>query len=131
MKQNNPGKNRPTQTASFTITRDRNGIFYRHVKTDAHIDLKEVKDCEDICLSMNGGKKILTIIDARNFHTLTPEATRYLKDTQNKSRIATAVISTELSQKITAGFIKNKVPVKIFSTENEAVKWLMEFRKKP
>jgi hypothetical protein len=115
-------------TNTYFIRKDEHGIIHRRVKADAHIDIKEAKECEELCLSINDSKKMLTVIDARNFHTLTPEATRYIKTTHNASRAATAIVSENLSQKITASFMKGKTPVKIFSSENEAVMWLRTFK---
>ena len=118
-------------TKAYVLKKDKYGIFHKCIKTDAHIDLKEVKSSDKICLAMNDGKKILTLIDARNFHSHTPEALKYLKDAHNSFRKATAVVSSVLSEKITVNYVKGKAPVKIFHTENEAVKWLMGFRQKP
>ena len=73
---------------------------------------------------------MIILVDARNFHTLTPEATEYLKQSNNLNRIATAVVSDNLSQKILGAYMARGAshPVKIFHTESEAVKWLLLFQ---
>jgi hypothetical protein len=120
-------------TSAHKISREANGIIKRQVIEDAHVDVNEIDECEKMSLKLNNGKKMLVLVDASKFHTLTPEATNFLRKIQSKSRIATAIVSSNLSQKIIANFMNDKsgkTPIKTFSTENEAVKWLLSLKRK-
>lgn len=119
-------------TKSYIIQKDKDGIIHRNIKEDAHIEVDELKETEKLITSLNRGKKNLTLIDARNHHTMTPEATEFLKKAHSL-RKATAIISSNLSQKILVGFLSKNPdsnPLKIFPTENEAIKWLLAFKRK-
>ena len=106
----------PIQTKSYHISRGVNGIVKKHILPDSHIDLDEVKECEKLSYTINGRKKMLTLIDASNFHTLTPEAAHYLKKIQSVYRIATAIVSSSVSQKILTGYMQSKKsPMKTFA----------------
>lgn len=111
--------------------KDTHGIIQREILKDAHIDIAEAKECEELALSLNKGKKMLALIDANNFHTITPEATEYLKEAHLTNRIATAIVSKSISEKIMASYIElsiEKVTLKIFATKDEAIKWLLKTR---
>lgn len=115
-------------TKTYKISKDKYGIIHRQVIEDAHIDLTDAAEGEVLSLSLNGGKKMLALIDASKFHTLTPTATKYLERAHSTTRIATAVVSKSLSQKIIATAIKHSsvgtTSIQVFATKTEAVKWL-------
>lgn len=117
-------------TNCFKISKDKLGIIHREILKDAHITMEEAKKCEEISIAMDGGGKMLMLVDARQFYTMAPEAAEYLKTIYNINRIATAIVSNNLSEKITAGYIaQNKEnKLEIFSSEEEAVKWLLAQR---
>ena len=117
-------------TKSHKISKIDNGIIKWQVIPDAHIGSAELKESEKITATLSTTKKKLLLVDASSFHTLTPDATEFLKKNNHKSRIATAIVSSNISQKITAGFISGKSPVKTFASENEAVKWLLSLKRK-
>lgn len=78
MKINKPSPGINTITTRFYhITRDANGIIRTRIIPDAHIELDDIEECEKLALKLNNGKKMLRLVDASSFHTLTPEATNY------------------------------------------------------
>lgn len=114
-------------TNCYKISKDEFGIIHREIIKDAHINTDEIKACEEIALAMSGGKKMLTLIDASQFHTKTPGAIEYLKMINSATHLATAIVSNNLSEKITAGYIAQKMEnkVEVFPSKERAVKWLL------
>jgi hypothetical protein len=125
---------RRVRTNAYEMFLDKDGIMHRKVVEDAHIDIDEMKASDKLSLEMNKGKKLLLLVNARTFHTLTPEAAKYLKNSIQKTRIATAVLSGGIHTRILADFMappsKGSPPLRIFTKETEAVKWLLSFKKK-
>jgi hypothetical protein len=117
-------------TRSHKISQIDHGIIKWQVLPDAHIGSAELKESEKATVAIYKTQKKLLLIDASNFHTLTPDATEFMKKNNHKSRIATAIVLSNISQKITAKFISGKCPVKTFVSENEAVKWLLSLKRK-
>ncbi|MGP8217049.1 MAG: STAS/SEC14 domain-containing protein [Bacteroidia bacterium] len=125
----------PITTNAYQISRQANGIINWKILADTHIDAQDIVEGEQLSLKLinKREKKILLLIDANNFHTLSPEAIGYLQKNQVKKRVATALVSNKLSQKIVAGFLAKAAgspSIKTFSTEAEAVKWLLSFKHK-
>lgn len=114
-------------TNCYKISKDCNGIIDREIIKDAHICMEEVKASEKIALALTGGKKMLALIDASQFHTKTPEAIEYMRMSSSNNHIATAVVSNNLSEKITAGYIAQSTgnKLEVFCSKEEAVKWLL------
>ncbi|MGP8215696.1 MAG: hypothetical protein ACLQQ4_09055 [Bacteroidia bacterium] len=120
-------------TKSYWINKDPNGIIRWQIIPDAHISVSEIKEAEKISIKINEGQKMLILVDADNFYIFTPEATDYIKNNREKTRIASALVSHNLGPKIIVEYIAHhsaKSPLKIFSTEKEAVKWLLSFKHK-
>lgn len=117
------------------ISADDSGIIHIKVKEGAHIDTPILKQLNEYSLKLAGTKKILALVDARNFHTLTPEATAYLKtDFADKTRIATAIVSSKTGMRLLVDYLNNskpvQSPVRMFENEKEAKTWLISFKTK-
>ncbi len=114
---------------------DENGILWIKVIEGAHIDLPSLIDDNAVNAPLTGGKKALALYDARNYYTITNEATDYLRSgILNKSRIATAIVTSSLGTRLLVNFLgkikKVESPMKMFATEEEALVWLDTFKMK-
>lgn len=114
-------------TNCYKISKDEFGIIHREILKDAHITVEEAKKGEEIAVAMNGVGKMLALIEASQFHTMAPEAMEYLKESQYVNRIATAIVSNNLSERINVDYIgmNRKNNAKIFPSKEEAIKWLL------
>ena len=120
------------RTESHELYLDKNGIMHVKVVPDAHIDVNALKTYDKVSLAMNKGKKMLMLVNAKTHHSLTPDASKYLKSNYSKTRIATAVIPGGVGTKLLADFLsphKDTPPLRLFLKEAEAVKWLLSFKK--
>jgi hypothetical protein len=121
-----------TKTSEMLI--DDHGIFHKTVIENCHVDLEALKESDKITEELTEGKKVLMLYDARNHFTLTEDAMEYAqKDIFNKKRIATAIVSNKTGIKITIDYMnkvmKPTIPIKIFSTKEDALEWLLTFKK--
>jgi hypothetical protein len=113
---------------------DEQGILHITVIEGAHIDLEALKDDHAASFTLTGHKKVLALYDGRAFFTITPEARNYVKSgILDQTRIATAAITNRLAVRILLnGFMKinkPKTPFRMFGTKEDAMKWLMTFKK--
>jgi hypothetical protein len=111
------------------------GILRIKYLTDAVIGLPEIKESQEAISRQTKGKEELVLCDARSYFTLTPEAKKYATKEilNNKSRTATAVITNKtfviLLINFSMKFSRPRSAVKMFRKENEALKWLNNFKK--
>ncbi|MGZ3904557.1 MAG: STAS/SEC14 domain-containing protein [Bacteroidia bacterium] len=112
---------------------DENGVLHMKVLDGAEIDLPSLIDDAAVNSTLTGGKKALALYDARNFFTITDEASEYLKSgILDETRIATAVVTDKLAARLFVNFMqlvkKPKTPLKMFSNEESALGWLQTFK---
>jgi hypothetical protein len=103
-------------------------------KTEDEIDLAEAKLHIEAAHTLTAGKRMPVLIDARNYVSMTKEAREYFSKNEivEGKRIAEALLVNNLASKLMAKaytvFNKPDNPHKIFTSENEAVKWLLNFK---
>lgn len=112
---------------------DSEGILVMKVLEGAHISLTSLKEDALLNDELTGGAKVLALYDSRGFFTIEPEAREYLKSgIIDPTRIATAVLTKGLATTLLVNFFisfnKPKTPMKMFTSETAARKWLLSFR---
>ncbi|MBA3680999.1 MAG: hypothetical protein H0W73_07505 [Bacteroidetes bacterium] len=102
--------------------------------TDDEIDFDEIKQQVDACFIITEGKATPVLIDVRNGKkNLSPEARTYAgkNNPYRHLKLAEALLIKSLPQRIMANFFikigKSRHPSKVFTREEAAVKWLLEF----
>lgn len=123
------------QTATHEISIDKQGIVTIKVREGAHVEEDTLKQADTYVRELAGTNKLFVLIDARSFHTLTPEATAFLRNNlTSQGRIASAVVSNTVGIRLVVDYMSNggKVlsPVRMFENEAEARTWLMSFKTK-
>lgn len=113
---------------------DTEGILRIKVIEGAHIDMTSLKEDGEVNLELTNNKKALALYDSRAFFTIEPEAREYLRSgILDPTRIATAVLTDRLATKLLVNFFirfnKPKTPMKMFTCELQALKWLNSFKK--
>lgn len=112
---------------------DDEGFLILKPKEGVELDLDEVKACFEAYKSLGIGphNKVLEIIDARD-GSMTTEARAFAAEVGNDYFIAAAIISDSLAVRMVVNFFnsfyKQKVPFKMFSSEEAARKWLRTFK---
>ena len=123
------------QTATHEISIDKQGIVTIKVREGAHVEEDTLKQADTYVRELAGTNKLFVLIDARSFHTLTPEATAFLRNNlTSQGRIASAVVSNTVGIRLVVDYMSKggKVlsPVRMFENEAEARTWLMSFKTK-
>lgn len=122
------------RTDQSEIWIDDEGILFLKFLVDGEVDLKEVQACSKTYTELGIGpnNKILQLIDASNFASLTSEARDYAAKVGRDYFIASAVISGSTAVRLIVNFFntfyKITVPFKLFANEEEAKKWLRTFK---
>jgi hypothetical protein len=121
------------RTNTDEISIDEHGIIHKKVTEGAHIDIAELQESEEICQGLSKQDKFLIMVDATAVHTMTPEAVKLLKEHIDTKRIAAAIISNRLGMRIMIDYFinveKSTTPIKIFHSHEEALAWLLQFKK--
>jgi hypothetical protein len=121
------------RTTTDEISIDEHGIIHKKVIEGAHIDLPELIETEEICKKLSKQDKFLILVDATAVHTMTPEAVKLLKEHIDTKRIAAAIISNRLGMRIMIDYFtnveKSVTPIRIFQAQDEAMEWLLKFKK--
>ena len=115
---------------------DNQEIIHIDVREGSHVELGSLQEVHKACNQLAGNKKKLVIVDASPHHTMTDEAMDYLKkQMMDKGRLASAIISENLGVRIMIDYLTNVLKtqstVKMFSSEPEAIKWLLGFKNQP
>lgn len=109
------------------------GILYVRVTEACEIDLDEVKACFEAYEQLGLHEhKAVQMLDVRLGVTMTKEARDYASAEGKKYLLATAVLSRSLSVRLIVNFINRfyaqPVPMKMFASETDALKWLQKFK---
>jgi hypothetical protein len=114
---------------------DEEGFLILKPRESVELDLEEVKACFEAYRSLGIGpnNKILELIDARD-GSMNTEARTYAAQHGKDYFIAAAIVSDSLAVRLVVnffnGFYTQIVPFKMFSTGEEARKWLRGFKQK-
>lgn len=123
---------------SATISYDSRG-FLRMEFPDkkVKVDLSEADKQVQAALEVSGGKRCPVLIDARlGYQEFSDEAFKHVANhsKMNRLRSAEALLVAGLSKALMARFYylfhKPKNPLKVFTKENEAINWVLQFTEK-
>ena len=104
-------------------------------KADANVALEDVLAIHEAEKKLTSEKKHLTLLDARDFITVSDAALKFGASAKPaKYRAAAAVLVNTLGMRMLGNmyliFNKPKVPKKMFSDEKKAMDWLNGFSEK-
>jgi hypothetical protein len=108
---------------------DKNDLAYKRVLPNSHIDLSSLKQSFKETIGFIGSEKRKMVYDLRPHFTITDEALNYVIDeVMGKHGIATAIIAKTIGVYLMADYAVNvkkiKSPLKVFTVESKALKWL-------
>jgi hypothetical protein len=121
------------RTKKNVIWIDEEGILRVAPNEGAELDLEEAMACFDVYRQLGCREnKVLQLMDGRGGLSATPEARDYAAEHGKEYFIASAIVSSSLPVRIIVNFFnafyKHEVPFKMFSTEEEALRWLRKFK---
>lgn len=121
-------------TRTAVMWKDENSIFWVQLTADVEIDKEDVADNLLVTRTITGNQPHLKILDSRSNWKMTKEAEAYFKrEDKPEKTIARAVLVRSVADKLIKKFIitlyKPNVPINFFTSESEAVKWLLDHRK--
>ena len=111
---------------------DDDGILQIRFFKGAKITLEKIEEYYRLSNELLGGKKALVLVDASEEYEVTEEAKAYGQtDEATKNRIAIAYVTSSFTNKIMFNLYlkvyKPRVPLKMFTNKNAALKWLNSF----
>ncbi|HXB40311.1 MAG TPA: STAS/SEC14 domain-containing protein [Bacteroidia bacterium] len=126
------GKNNPVKTTAYTTWMGEDGIARTVVKKNAEVKLKEAVENTEAVFSLFKDKKFPLLIDSRYIKYITKEARDHFSINNRETVIICfgILIDSPLSRVIGNFFMglnKPSVPAKLFTNEEEALKWLKKF----
>jgi hypothetical protein len=122
------------KTRTALIWKDESEIFWIKLNADVLIDLEDITDNILVTRNITGNAPHLKLLDSRENWKMTEEAEAYYKREDNPEKtIARAILVNSVADKIIKSILLKlftpKVPLKIFTSEREAVNWLLNFKK--
>ena len=122
------------ETRTAYISENKFGIIYMKIKDNISADLEDVADNVLVIRNLSQGKQKLKLYDARTNWEITKEAEMFLKKDDSPSKtIARAVIVKTDIEKVVVSFFnqfkKATIPLNYFTSEDEAIIWLLSIEK--
>ena len=107
------------------------GIVNTNMLIKEAVNLDQAKELTTHYIDITQGIKTPHLFTANKFVIIEKDVMEYMKDIANEYGKADAFVISALPQKIMGNFylkvFKPKVPTKLFSSEEKAVKWLKQF----
>lgn len=121
-----------TRTAKISLEKE--GYIKIQMLPDVIVDAEDALDNMLVIKNLSDGKKRLKLIDARGKWNMTPEARKVSKKNFSpETTLARAYIIDSFLTKLTLNFLtsfsEKKVPEEFFNHEEEAITWLLSFKK--
>ncbi|MGB0882175.1 MAG: hypothetical protein ACPGSO_04430 [Vicingaceae bacterium] len=120
-----------TKTANIYI---KDGVLFLVYKDKAVIGINEIRENLEARIKLQGGEKVLAFVDVRKVWSYSEEARALVGGNEFKDiTLAMAVVvGYSLPVKIIANFFmrfnKPNYPTKLFKKEENAIKWLKNYR---
>ena len=109
------------------------GILFVEIKEGAVLDKKSIDEQTRAREELVGMSTFAVLIDARNKHKVTTEARNPKIDLDEENRLGIAIVTSNQVTRFAANFFfqikKPKVPHKMFSDIDKALRWLGELKR--
>jgi hypothetical protein len=127
-------QDRQLTTRTAKISLEKEGYLKIQVLSDIIVDAEDALDNLLVIKNLSGGNKMLKLIDARGKWSMTTEARKVSKKNfAPETTVARAYIVDSFLTKLTLNFLmsfsEKKVPEEFFNHEEEAITWLLSFKK--
>jgi hypothetical protein len=117
--------------ASVVMLRN-DGIMEYSIRPNLTMNVSDARDIVDATNELGGGKKYPLLINAGNFSLVDTEVRYYASSPEaNRFTIASAILVRNIAQKLMGNayikFNKPPTPTRLFTDEQEAVRWLLSY----
>ncbi len=127
-----PKNHLTTRTAKISLEKE--GYIKISILPDSIIDTEDALDNLLVIKNLSEGKKMLKLFDARGKWSMTSEAKKVSKkNVSPENTVARAYIIDSFLTKVMFNFFRSftrlEVPEDFFNNEQEAIDWLLSFKK--
>jgi hypothetical protein len=121
------------ETACAIVELAPNGILYVRIKEDAQINIDEVDAIDNAIISLSGGAPCFILVIPGVGSNADNEARQHAANRRKEKRIvAEAIVVSNLPLRMLANFYirfnKPKQKVKVFSSEEDGLEWLLAIK---
>jgi len=125
-------ENKVIETRTARIWLDQDGILHNTFLPNAEVGFEDAKEIGIANAKAAGGKKVVSLIDARKVKSAVREARKFgVRDETETTRVATAILVDSPISRVIGNFFINidkpPYPTRLFTTETKAIDWLKEF----
>jgi hypothetical protein len=122
------------KTRTAEMWKDEHDIFWVRILPVVEIDWEDITDNMLVTRTITQNKPSLKLLDARTKWKITSAAQEYYKKEDVPERtIARAVLVASVADKLIQSFLtrlyRQEVPLRFFTSEEEAIKWLLSQKK--
>jgi hypothetical protein len=127
-----PNSHFTTRTAKISLEKE--GYIKIKMLPGNVVDAEDALDNMLVIKNLSAGKKMLKLVDAREKWSMTSEARKVSKKNfSHETTLARAYIVDSFLTKVMLNFLRSfsekKVPEEFFNHEEEAVTWLLTYKK--
>lgn len=120
------------ETRTARISLDEDGIIRKIFLENAQETLTDALECEEITKQLSAGKKRPMFVDFTALRSMDPDARAYYTGDRAGALISACggVTKSRIGKVISnffIGFNRPPSPVKLFTSEEEAIEWLKKF----
>ena len=110
---------------------DEGGIIHEHFFLKTDFTIQDAKQSMAVGLELSEGTDFSWLVDITNLKSITKEAREFFGKIENSHMKATGLVTNSPVSKVFGNFFlrfnKPKLPVRLFSSEKQAIRWLKEF----
>ncbi len=120
------------KTRNAEIWIDKQGIYHQIYTKGTKVTIEDTFEECRIISEMSGFKKVPILVDLNLVKSVCRESRMYYggKEAEKIFKVAALLVGTKMSRVLGSFFIglnKPTTPVKLFTSEKEALKWLKDF----
>jgi len=110
---------------------DDGGIVHEQFVPKTDLAIQDAKQSMAIGLELSKGVDFSWLVDMTNMRSITKEAREYFGKVEDSHLKATGLVTNSPVSKVFGNFFlrfnKPNLPVRLFSSEKQAIRWLKEF----
>jgi hypothetical protein len=121
------------EAISSILRSNETGIWTLEYKPGVEIDSDHIIEHNNLIKRVAGGEPILLLLDVRKGYSITPEARALaaVEETTSLKKASAILVDSLAAQLLANAFVnfnKPASPVKVFTSEEKAIEWLLSFK---
>ena len=110
---------------------DDGGILHEYFSPKTDFTIQDAEQSMAVGLELSEGADFSWLVDMTGMKSITKEAREYFGEVENSQMKAVGLVTNSPVSKVFGNFFlrfnKPKLPVRLFSSEKQAIRWLKEF----